>query len=443
VLCQLEVWEELNLCSGKLEGVQCISFSLSLSLFLFITHFESSATQMAYRRSRVNIRRAPRRRRAVRRAPARRRVVRRRTNNYRRRIAAPCKCPGELTPGDKFVMLQGDPFDTKYFGAKIPDSSTLPSIATPIQYNLTLTSASGTQPNWASAFAFYPAVRGVNWAATGTSPSAWTWVGASSSSAPQTTSFTTQFESFRPTAHSIRLSCPFAPSSTTGFVHIAIATETSFTSVGAGSSNVLQLASSLTEMSGYTFYKRVTLASLTQSPITLINKWTDETAFRYQNPYISEQTDATGAGLTFHIPYSWGTLLVAVEGASASTTPGSISPLTAEVILHSECIPDKSSTLIGSTAAAYNSGVLNAVSHAVAQTDFAHTEEQQEQTVRSYAEEVMNAVGATPENIGNLMGQIGRGAARAGLRYVAGRYMGDGYHPNVGDVANPNRLIQY
>jgi len=394
---------------------------------------------MAYRRSKTNIRRAPRRRRVTRRAPARRRVVmRRRTNNYRRRVSSPCKCPGELTPGDKFVMLQGDPFDTKYFGAKIPDSSTIPSIATPLQYNLQLTTAAASQANFAHAWAFYPGVKSCNFAATGQNASSWLWNTAASSNAPQYSSFVSQFEAFRPTAHSIRLSCPFAPTQTTGFVHIAIATETSFNSAGAGQANVSSIASNLTEISGYTFYKRVTLASLTQSPITLINKWTDETAFRYQAPQVAETTDATGAGLTFHVPFSWGALVVAVEGVSASAAVGSISPLQAEVVLHSECIPDKSSTLIGSTAAAYSSGVLNAVSHAVAQTDFAHTEEQQEQTIRSYAEEVMNAVGATPSDVGNLMGQIGRGVARAGFRYVAGRYMS-----NVGDVANPNRLTQY
>ena len=111
---------------------------------------------MAYRRSRVNIRRPYRRRRAttIRRSsysrsrPAysrtryasSRRPYRRRASTLRRRPQA-CACPGEMSPGDKFVMLQGDPFDTKYFGAKIPDSSTLPSIPTPVQYNQTLSIA--------------------------------------------------------------------------------------------------------------------------------------------------------------------------------------------------------------------------------------------------------------------------------------------------------------
>jgi len=405
---------------------------------------------MAYRRSRVNIRRPYRRRRAttIRRSsysrsrPAysrtryasSRRPYRRRASTLRRRPQA-CSCPGEMSPGDKFVMIQSDPFDTKYFGAKIPDSSTLPSIPTPVQYNQSLSIAAGAAPSMAHAWAFYPAVTNSFITAIGNAPGAWGWAGAAVQNAQQASAFRQQFEAYRPTAHAIRLSCPFAPTSTTGFVHIAVATETSFNNAGVGAGQYLNLASSLADMSGYTFYKRVTLASLTQSPITLINKWTDESAFRYQAPAAAESNDSTGNPLTFHIPWSWGTLLVAVEGASTNNTVGQpLSPLQAEVVLHTECIPDKSSTLLGSTAAAYNSGVLNAVSQAVAQTDFAHTEEQQDSTVRSYAQEVANAIGTSSSEVNNLIGELGSALGRGAIRYVAGRY-------GLGGVNdNPNRL---
>ena len=36
------------------------------------------------------------------------------------------------------------------------------------------------------------------------------------------------------------------------------------------------------------FYRKVTLASLTQSPLTVVNKFLDQTAFRYTDP--SEQS---------------------------------------------------------------------------------------------------------------------------------------------------------
>lgn len=398
---------------------------------------------MAYRRSRVNIRRPVRRRRVQRRAAVRRRPMMRRRRTYRQRAAANvnCLCPGELSPGDKFVMIQSDPFDTKYFGAKVPDSSTLPSIATPVQYNQSLTSISSApdNPSWAHAWAFYPSLNASTCVALGQSTTAWDWASGVRINSPQYSSFRTQFEAFRPTAHAIRLSCPFAPTNTTGFVHIAIATETIYTGGGAPAPQFQNLATNLTEMSGYTFYKRVTLASLTQSPITLINKWTDDTAFRYQSPWAGEQLDATGAPLTFHIPFSWGALIVAVEGASSLTTAGgSITPLQAEVVLHTECIPDKSSTLLGSTAAAFSSGMMSAVSHAVANTDFAHTEDQQASTIGSYVNEVRAAAG---ERVSRVIA-VGMNAAEE----MGGQYLNAGIRSAVGygfnRLFNPNRGYQ-
>jgi len=396
---------------------------------------------MAYRRTKTNIRRAPRRKRrtSVRRVYAPRRATLRRRTQRRQRVTE-CKCPGEMSPGEKFVMIQSDPFDTKYFGAKIPDSSTIPSLPTPLQYNYSLTTDPASQPNWAHAWAFYPCVKNANVRLNGLSPTSWSVSSFSTSDAPQASSFLTQFEAYRPVAHSIRLSCPFAPTTTTGFVHIAIATETVFTAGGSAVQQITQLASNLSDLSGYTFYKRVTLASLTQSPITLINKWTDETAFRYQSPAALVPTDATAGPNTFHVPFSWGTLMVAVEGVSSATAAAAITPLQAEVTLHSECIPQKTSTLLGSTAAAYSSGVLNAVSQAVAQTDFAHTEDQQENTIRSYAEEVANAMGTSTAELQGLAGQAVRAGLRYGARYVAGgaaRRMANG----IGGVNNnPYRL---
>lgn len=352
-----------------------------------------------YKRSRTNVRRPVRRRRIVRRASIRRRPMMRRRRAYKQRAAAAiCSCPKQLTPGDKFVLIQSDPFDTKYFGAKVPDSSTLPSMSTPVQYNLPLSSTANAadNPSLAHAWAFYPSVYSCNVIAQGVSASTFSWTAASAgtSNAPQYASFQTQFEAFRPTAHAIRLSCPFAPTSTTGFVHIAIATETVYNSAGVVGAGYTRLPTSLSDLSGYTFYKRVTLASLTQSPITLINKWTDETAFRYISPFANQNVDGTGSALTFNIPFQWGALIVAVEGISTDTTAGKvITPLQAEVVLHTECIPDKASTLLGSTPAAFSAGLMSSVSQAVANTDFAHTEDQQESTIRSYLNEVQSSVG--------------------------------------------------
>lgn len=372
---------------------------------------------MAYRRRRTSVRRrGAARRRAPRRYP-RARPIRARIGTMSRRAQRHpvCNCGTTMDPGEKFALVQADPFEPKFFGAKIPDSSTIPSIPTPVQYNYSLNTDAATQPNWAHCWAFYPTVQSANIRAGSVSTSTWSWAAATSTTnAPVATTFQQQFEAFRSTAHAIRLSCPLAPTSTTGFVHIALATETMYTSATTTTAQFTQLAANLSDMSGYTFYKRVTLASLTQSPLTLINKWTDETAFRYSSPLASPQSaDGGGTNNTsanqFQIPLSWGTLLVAVEGASSVTTPGSFTPLQAEIVLHTENIPQKTSALIGSTAAAYSSGVLNAVSQAVANTDFAHTESEQPRVEAQYMTELQAAGGEFLSGVGSQVRQYAAG----------------------------------
>lgn len=388
---------------------------------------------MAYRRS--GSRASGRRRASVRRRPRRRviyprytpRVGRIGTMSRRAQRNPVCTCAPQISPGDKFALVQADPFEPKYFGGKIPDSSTIPSIPTPVQYNYSLTTSAVAQQNWAHAWAFYPTVLSANFRAVGTGTSTWDWAASTISDAPISTTFTQQFEAFRPVAHAIRLSCPLAPTSTTGFVHIALATETVFSGAATSGAQYLNLASTLSDLSGYTFYKRVTLASLTQSPLTLINKWTDETAFRYSSPLAVPSTassSVSNASNAFHIPLSWGTLIVAVEGISSSSTLASLTPLQAEIILHTENIPQKTSALIGSTAAAYSSGVLNAVSQAVANTDFAHTEAEQDRVEAQYMSELRSAGGEFASGVASTLGQYaraaGQAAAMAGMRYAAG-----------------------
>lgn len=389
---------------------------------------------MVYRRSNRS-RRSGSRRTSVRRRPSRRVSYTRRpsrmgTMSRRAQRNPVCTCSPQVSPGDKFALVQADPFEPKYFGAKIPDSSTIPSIPTPIQYNYSLNTDATTQPAWAHCWAFYPTIQSCNIRAGSATTSTWSWTASTSTSnAPVAGPFQQQFEAFRPVAHAIRLSCPLAPTSTTGFVHIALATETMYSNTTTTTPQAQQLAANLSDLSGYTFYKRVTLASLTQSPLTLINKWTDETAFRYSSPLSSPQT-ADGGGTNnssanqFHIPLSWGTLLVAVEGGSSVTTPGSFTPLQAEIVLHTENIPQKSSALIGSTAAAYSSGVLNAVSQAVANTDFAHTEAEQERVEAQYMSELRAAGGEFASGVASTLGRFARTAGQyagmAGLRYAAG-----------------------
>ena len=61
------------------------------------------------------------------------------------------------------------------------------------------------------------------------------------------------------------------------------------------------------------FYRKVTLASLTQSPLTVVNKFLDQTAFRYTDPSEQSAGYANTSRGNFHITHSWATIFVAVE----------------------------------------------------------------------------------------------------------------------------------
>lgn len=90
----------------------------------------------------------------------------------------------------------------------------------------------------------------LNWGAT---------YAANSTNRSKRTAYDAAIELTRPVAHAVRLSCPLAPTQASGFVHMALATETNW------GSTLWQFPNTVAQMSGCQHYKRVTLASLTQS----------------------------------------------------------------------------------------------------------------------------------------------------------------------------------
>ena len=319
---------------------------------------------MVYVRYRGNIRKAPRRRRAATRRATR--YSRARPATRRRRVGRKqCVCPQELTPTAKFALAQIDPFDPKCQGAKVPDSNTIPSIANVDQDQVTLSSgASGSL----FGIAFAPQYRD-SYITTGTGASP-TW-GGSWQSRRNFSNVLGNIEGIRPVAHAVRLSSQLAPTTTTGFVHLGIAVESRRNNTLV-SNPAPDFPLSVNEMTGLPHYKRITLASLTQSPITAINKWIDETAFRYDDPasitsWIADTQTTNTSALNFN--QSWGYIVVMVEGAPASS-----SILSFEHILLTECIPRRNSFIIGSTPAPNSPGTMSAVSTMQSETDFVHTE---------------------------------------------------------------------
>jgi len=294
-----------------------------------------------------------------------------------------CVCPGkELTSGEKFVLAQGDPFEPKCLGAKIPDSNTQPSIGIPCQE---LYSQGGAAANNAYCIAFLPSVTNSIIVPGSIGASAWSWQAAYGNAFDwnKKTDILAACEAVRPVAHGLRISSSIAPTTATGFVHLALAVETNYTGT------TWQFATTTALMAGYSWYKRVTVASLTQAPVTIINKYVDDTAFRYLSPD-SVPGVLGSTGNTFQIPLSWGALLVAVEGC------GTANPLQFEMMLHLEAIPKNTGVIAGSSAAPSNAALLASASGVSANTDFAHTEDQQESymaQVIDNAQAGMNAAG--------------------------------------------------
>lgn len=330
-----------------------------------------------------------------------------------------CVCPGELSPAERFLLAQADPFEPRALGAKIPDSSTQPSVAIPCQE---LYSQLGAATGNVYCTAFLPSVTNSIVVPGGIAAGAWTWAAAfgNGSSWNKATDISSSCEAIRPVAHGIRMSSNQSPTTAAGYVHLALAVETI-----KPTDTTWQYATTIGQMSGYSWYKRVTIASLTQTPLTIINKYVDETAFRYLAPESPAASGSTTSN-TFQIPLSWGALLVAVEGHAAAN------PLQFEMILHLEAIPKNTGVLSGSSAAAYAPSILASASSISSQTDFAHTEDQQDSYMAQAAANaqagataagnafMQNVINPAARNIGYSLANQAIGMAITGAAGIAG-----------------------
>jgi len=391
-----------------------------------------------YVRARGNIRRP--RRQPVRRA---RRTYKRRVRSTRRPVRGStiaCKCPGELSPSAKFALAQLDPFEPKCLGAKVPDSNTMPSVASSDLDQVSSVSPSSAgyivgmafRPTWGQAV-----INGNSLAATPTSIVDWgVSLNANSSARKNLNAFKAQFEATRPVAHAVRLVSQLSPTTATGFVHIGLSVESSW---GASANNVWQFPTTVSEMTGLAYYKRVTLASLTQTPITVINKWIDERAFQYQDPdtYTSVST-SSAVDYNNAFQFSWCNIVILIEGA-----PTGVSPLSAEHLLLTEALPQKKSCIIGTQAAPNSPGTMSAVSTMSGETDFAHTEAQQESYISQGLSSLQRgaSVAGTQvfDNVARpLLERVGYAAGMTAFHVASNMVSGRGGLPGVN--SNPNRL---
>lgn len=393
---------------------------------------------MVYRRSRVNVRKPARRARAS----ARRRPAYSRSRSYRRTARTqkstsrkPCSCPGELTPSAKFALAQLDPFHPLCLGAKIPDTNTMPSIANCGTDQVACPVATS---GFLTGFAFRPFTNFAVIAATPVDAATVSWGASASANASvrnYAADFIAQIEATRPVAHAVRLVSQLAPTSATGFVHIGLSLENLYSSIG----NTWQYPTTVNQMTGLAHYKRVTLASLTQSPLTVINKWIDERGFQYQDPNQTTAITAT-APTEVQSPFGWDwcNIVVLVEGA-----PSTPSPLSAEHLLMTENIPKKTSMILGTPAAPNSPGTMSAVSSMVSDIDFGHTESGQDGYISQGLSSLARGAATAGEQVWNnvaqpLLQRAGNQAAMSAANMAFNALTGRGGLPGVN--SNPARL---
>jgi len=390
---------------------------------------------MAYRIQKGNIRKPRRRRqttrrRSVRKAPRRRTSTRRQMNKKN-----DCHCPGELSPAAKFALAQLDPFEPKCLGAKIPDSNTMPSIANADTDQVSL--AGPATSGFLIAAAFNPAYQYSYLPAT-PGAAAVTW-GGSWSNRRNYSNVVASVEAIRPVAHAVRMVSPLAPTAATGFVHVGISVESR---INSGVSTSPDFPTTINEMTGLAHYKRFTLASLTQSPVTIINKWIDETGFRYEDPrapnaYLSSASIPTTSTLNFS--QSWGTLIVMVDSQPTTATV----PISFEHLLLTECLPRKDAWVLGTQAAPNSPGTISAVSVMTSETDFAHTEAQQDTYIQEGLRSFERGAAVAGERVWNdvaapLLSRFGNAVVNTGVAMALNAVNGRGGIPGVN--SNPARL---
>lgn len=344
---------------------------------------------IGYPPSGTTSRRAPARRR--RRAPSRRRARKTGRQYATRRLTTRQRgysSRGIASGGgrmSKFLLGQIDPFKEGVRGAKIPDSNTYPSTSVCIEDEISM--APDATFNLVCK-AYSPIVNNVVTSATSASANSWTWAAAyaGTSSSSRYAAFNNNFELYRPVAHGIRLYCPSAPTTTTGFVHVAIYCPSDF------NQTTWALPTSISAMNNCMWYRRFPLAMLTQKSVTVVNKFLDATAARYIDPTTTGSTNETSPGAL--TTTGWGMIIVAVESATGVTNA-----LVVESIVHTEALPLFSGSSTATAAAPYSVQDLQAVSRMSGHVD--STIVQGEET--SHMQQAMNAIGRGVGRVGDYI----------------------------------------
>lgn len=366
------------------------------------------------------------RKRSYSRRPAYRRRYRRRYTRRRRPMArrAPRKKKVTLT---KFMLGQINPFDERVLGAKIPDANTCPSSTVVAQDELPIP---GDGLQTVAAYAFRPFLATNAVSATANSSSSWTWpatfgAGTNGGDSTRKTAIVANYELVRTVAHGIRITCPVAPTSVTGFCHVALYCE----SVNASTTWVYP--NNISQLQNCVWYKRYPLAMLTQKGLTVVNKITDCTSTMYFDPASTRASNNSGLSLQQD---GFCTILVVLEGIPLLTT----NQVSVESIIHMEALTKPTGVITPSPAAEFSPQELQNVSRASAVIDATMFDGEEPSRIHQAVNAAVqgahdaagNFVNAAANAVTGAAYNFGYGAASAAVG-AAGRYFGGGGLPGV------------
>lgn len=311
-------------------------------------------------------------------------------------------------PLSQYALAQINPWDPSCRGVKIPDSNTTPSSSFIDTSEFALTSSLTNGNPKCYAFQSHPdCVRVI--ANDGATSSTWAWAAGflDYEISPNKTRIENNIGLLRTVAHSVKISSGFAPTGATGFVHIAVGPVSQF---GSTTWNFPGSVAALTELP---YYRRVTIASLTQNPLIINNKCLDVTGQRYVSPAQLRGGNVGATAGEFQVANQWNTIFVCVDGAGTNTVP-----LTCECISHYEAIPSSSGIMSTTAALPMDMADMSGVAYMTSNTPATHSPgTPSEQSVVAEATQHYNE--GIISQVSSAFTRGARAAVRSGVRRAA------------------------
>ncbi|UYD39143.1 MAG: capsid protein [Wigfec virus K19_259] len=323
-----------------------------------------------------------------------------RDGNNRKVLRRKLKRGGRMS--SKFVNAQINPFSADVYGVRCPDTNTAPSTAlfSYDTYSL-LASTNASSVALASCHLFRANSAAFAVASNGASSSSWTWPAAfgGTTAIAQQATYENTLTGVRVLAHGVRISCPLTLLNTTGYVHVCLYPQNMY------DKTTWSAPTTIASMNSLPGYKRMTLVSLIENPLIVVNKFTSSGAFNYRAP----SDDNTGNSASVHnvssIGGGWMDILIAVEGYPAGAASSTTIPVVAENIIHYEAVSDYSNTQLErrDNAEPANTPIYDAASHVSATEEASFYD-----NVANVADRVRGAAHAVAETFGYESGSSGR-----------------------------------